>query len=130
MSDTEISPALADALRACCTAVVEMVDTIGHDAPATIRATRAIAGAITALAPMATAKRAAEATARHRAHIAEMERAKADARDAARYRWLRSTTNFVTSQGERIDVRGQPELWDGCIDAAIAAQPQPDGSER
>ena len=40
-------------------------------------------------------------------------------KDAARYRWLRKTTNFVTSHGERIDVRGQPELWDASIDAAI-----------
>ena len=44
-------------------------------------------------------------------------------KDAARYRWLRATTNFATnSQGERIDVRNQPEKWDAAIDAALAAQ--------
>ncbi len=42
--------------------------------------------------------------------------------DAARYRWLRATTNYVTSNGERIDVRNMPEKWDSAIDAAIAAQ--------
>ena len=45
-----------------------------------------------------------------------------DAKDAARYRWLRATTNYVTSNGERIDVRNMPEKWDAAIDAAIAAQ--------
>lgn len=46
-----------------------------------------------------------------------------DAKDAARYRWLRATTNFATnSQGERIDVRNQPDKWDAVIDAALAAQ--------
>ena len=43
-------------------------------------------------------------------------------KDAARYRWLRATTNYVTSNGERIDVRNMPETWDVAIDAAIAAQ--------
>lgn len=43
-------------------------------------------------------------------------------RDAARYRWLRATTNYVTSNGKRIDVRNTPEKWDAAIDAAIAAQ--------
>lgn len=38
--------------------------------------------------------------------------------DAARYRWLRATTNYVTSKGERIDVRNHPDLWDAVIDAA------------
>ena len=43
--------------------------------------------------------------------------------NAKRYEWLRSTTNFVTNkQGERLDVRNCPELWDSSIDAAIAAQ--------
>lgn len=42
--------------------------------------------------------------------------------DAARYRWLRATTNYVTSNGERIDVRNTPEKWDAAIDAARAAQ--------
>lgn len=45
-----------------------------------------------------------------------------DAKDAARYRWLRATTNYVTSNGERIDVRNMPEKWDAAIDAALAAQ--------
>ena len=43
-------------------------------------------------------------------------------RDAARYRWLRATTNYVTSNGERIDVRNMPEKWDSAIDAALATQ--------
>ena len=44
-------------------------------------------------------------------------------KDAARYRWLRATTNTVTnSDGKRIDVRNQPEVWDKAIDAALAAQ--------
>ena len=52
--------------------------------------------------------------------------AQRDALDAARYRWLRSTTNFVTSGNERIDVRNQPELWDEVIDAALAQKSQGD----
>lgn len=50
-----------------------------------------------------------------------------DAKDAARYRWLRATTNYVTSNGERIDVRNMPEKWDAAIDAALArwGTPQP-----
>ena len=41
--------------------------------------------------------------------------------DAGRYRWLRSTTNFVTSsRGEKIDVRNCPDEWDEAIDRAIA----------
>lgn len=48
--------------------------------------------------------------------------------DAARYRWLRATTNTVTnSDGERIDVRNQPEVWDKAIDAALAAQAKQGG---
>jgi hypothetical protein len=43
----------------------------------------------------------------------------ADASDAERYRWLRSTTNWVSSKGERINVRDNPALWDESIDAAI-----------
>jgi hypothetical protein len=40
--------------------------------------------------------------------------------DAARYRWLRSTTNYVTnSKGERLDIRNQPEEWDAAIDNAM-----------
>ena len=47
----------------------------------------------------------------------------ADAQDAARYRWLRSTTNWASnSSNERIDVRNSPELWDAAIDAAINAK--------
>ena len=42
-------------------------------------------------------------------------------KDAARYRWLRDTTNWASnSSGERIDVRNSPELWDAAIDEAIA----------
>lgn len=38
--------------------------------------------------------------------------------DAARYRWLRSTTNtFTNDAGERIDVKLHPEQWDAMIDA-------------
>ena len=46
--------------------------------------------------------------------------------DAERYRWLRRTTNAVTSKGERIDVRNNPDLWDAAIDAALR-QEQPAG---
>ncbi len=46
--------------------------------------------------------------------------------DAERYRWLRRTTNAVTSKGERIDVRNNPDLWDAAIDAALR-QDQPKG---
>ena len=49
--------------------------------------------------------------------------------DAARYRWLRATTNTVTnSDGKRIDVRNQPEVWDKAIDAALAAQAKQGGA--
>jgi hypothetical protein len=41
-------------------------------------------------------------------------------KDAERYRWLRSTTNWASSKGERVDVRNNPELWDSAIDACIA----------
>jgi len=46
----------------------------------------------------------------------ERERAE---KDAQRYRWLRSTTNWATSKGERIDVRNKPDLWDAAIDEGI-----------
>lgn len=51
--------------------------------------------------------------------------------DAARYRWLRDTTNWASnSSGERIDVRNSPELWDSAIDEAIArAALLPDNAE-
>ena len=42
-------------------------------------------------------------------------------KNSDRYLWLRKTTNFVTSKGEKIDVRNQPDLWDSSIDAAILA---------
>ena len=42
------------------------------------------------------------------------------AADAARYRWLRATTNWVSSHGQRIDVRNDPELLDASIDGMIA----------
>ena len=50
----------------------------------------------------------------------EIERLRAD---AARYRWLRATTNWVSSKGERINVRDNPELWDSAIDAAMRDAP-------
>jgi hypothetical protein len=40
-------------------------------------------------------------------------------RDADRYRWLRRTTNWASSNGERVDVRNNPKLWDEAIDAAM-----------
>ena len=41
-------------------------------------------------------------------------------RDAARYRWLRSTTNaFTNDAGQRINVKLDPEAWDAAIDAAL-----------
>lgn len=43
-------------------------------------------------------------------------------KDAARYRWLRRTTNWASSNGERVDVRNNPELWDAAIDDCIAKQ--------
>lgn len=50
-------------------------------------------------------------------------------KDAARYRWLRATTNTVTnSDGGRIDVRNQPDSWDAAIDAALAAQAKQGGA--
>ena len=49
--------------------------------------------------------------------IREVEKLSAD---AERYRWLRSTTNYATSKGERIDVKNNPELWDAAIDECIA----------
>lgn len=50
------------------------------------------------------------------------------ARDAERYRWLRATTNWASSNGERIDVSNNPELWDSAIDAAmLAASPAQKG---
>lgn len=42
--------------------------------------------------------------------------------DAERYRWLRATTNWASSNGERVDVRNKPELWDSAIDASIAKE--------
>ncbi|WP_280189027.1 hypothetical protein [Delftia sp. PS-11] len=39
-----------------------------------------------------------------------------DGVDAERYRWLKATTNHVTSNGERIDVRGKAGAWDEIID--------------
>lgn len=53
----------------------------------------------------------------------QAQTSQADAQDAARYRWLRSTTNWASnSSNERIDVRNSPELWDAAIDAAINAK--------
>ena len=44
--------------------------------------------------------------------------------DAARYQWLRKTTNYATSNGEKVDVRNFPELWDASIDSMIAETPK------
>ena len=52
--------------------------------------------------------------------VTVLEQLQRMAKDAERYRWLRSTTNYVTSNGERVDVRDNPELWDRAIDAGIA----------
>lgn len=48
------------------------------------------------------------------------EQQEGDAKDAARYRYLRATTNFVTRGEEREDVRGKPDLFDEACDAGIA----------
>ena len=58
---------------------------------------------------------------------AEIERLRAD---AARYRWLRATTNWVSSKGERINVRDNPELWDSAIDAAMRDAPNDRGNRQ
>lgn len=44
-----------------------------------------------------------------------------DGMDAERYRWLKATTNHVTSNGERIDIRGRADEWDAIIDKQRAA---------
>lgn len=44
-----------------------------------------------------------------------------DGMDAERYRWLKATTNFVTSGDERIDIRGRADEWDAIIDKQRAA---------
>jgi len=56
-----------------------------------------------------------------RLHLAGVTDADALRKDAERYRWLRSTTNWASSNGERIDVRSNPALWDSAIDAAMQA---------
>ena len=43
--------------------------------------------------------------------------------DAGRYRWLKKTTNWVSSKGKRIDVRNFPEAWDEAIDSAMKETP-------
>lgn len=63
----------------------------------------------------------AEVLAHIDAQAAEIERLKAD---AARYQWLRKTTNYATSNGEKVDVRNFPELWDASIDSMIAETPK------
>ena len=40
-------------------------------------------------------------------------------KDAERYRWLRKTTNWVSSKGQRINVRDFPKSWDEHIDDAM-----------
>ncbi len=44
-------------------------------------------------------------------------------KDAERYRWLRKTTNWVSSNGQRINVRDFPKSWDEHIDDAIKDKP-------
>lgn len=63
---------------------------------------------------------------------AQPARAGGDARDAARYRWLRSTTNsFTNSGGEKINVKLSPAEFDAAVDAALAAAaPQPAPAEQ
>lgn len=64
--------------------------------------------------------RTKEMTATYARMIAAAPSTSPDAQDAARYRWLRSTTKFVSNKdGERIDVRNFPLAWDEAIDAAI-----------
>lgn len=43
-----------------------------------------------------------------------------DAQDAARYRWLRATTNHITSKGQRIALTS-PEELDAAIDRQLAS---------
>lgn len=47
-----------------------------------------------------------------------------DGMDAERYRWLKATTNHVTSGGERIDIRGRADEWDAIIDKQRAQAQQ------
>jgi len=54
------------------------------------------------------------------ARAALLKAVEALAADAARYRWLRATMNWVSSHGQRIDVRNDPELLDASIDGMIA----------
>ncbi len=44
-------------------------------------------------------------------------------KDAERYRWLRKTTNWVSSKGLRINVRDFPKSWDEHIDDAMKDKP-------
>lgn len=56
------------------------------------------------------------------AYVAMRDQRDAARADALRYRWLRKTTNWVSSKGNRIDVRESPELWDASIDAAMKGE--------
>lgn len=49
-----------------------------------------------------------------------MAQCEGDQKDAARYRWMRATTNYVTSKGQRIELT-VPEELDAAIDSCIAA---------
>ena len=44
-------------------------------------------------------------------------------KDAERYQWLRKTTNWVSSKGQRINVRDFPKSWDEHIDDAMKDNP-------
>ena len=96
---------------------------------------KAIAEALAKNTPLTVDQRATLLTAvnddqiwqrRHDEMAAELNALRAD---AERYRWLRKTTNFVTSNGERVDVRNNPELWDKSIDDCIAKAAAIRGSE-
>lgn len=63
---------------------------------------------------------AALVSAKEREALTPRELEPIDRMDAARYRWLRATTKWASSNGERVDVRNNPELWDSAIDACIA----------
>lgn len=53
-----------------------------------------------------------------RTRLAEVEK------DAARYRWLRMTTNkFTNNAGECIEVKLHPEEWDTHIDESMKERP-------
>ncbi len=56
--------------------------------------------------------------------IGFMAQCEGDQKDAARYRWLRATTNHITSKGRRIEL-ASPEELDAAIDRLIDADGVP-----